>query len=803
MYKIVAHSQINAVALFDQLFKPLDFDSSKYKISAEKLLELQNFRDQMKQKMASYFGIQNLCSFYDTDPFFRHLLSKISSSHWNNASISEESIEGEGYPLNSLKYENKIVRYYADKLGLKETATGCLTHRPEDSIYMALKIANSYFSNKNPQQKPLLIYSKNSNSWIRKHANAFKIENKSCSIDEKTGAINLGNFENIVKNNPDSSFIIVANTLTKKGGCDDLPGMLKILNKYKIPRERIFIHLEDAYRNIYLLNQNLGFETSDYDTVNSSLASFGGHRPNSIFLARRDLMEMTKGMKIEYIESHSFHYSCSRDGSSAFLYWALIKKIEEDLIHLQRYAKDLKDFFVKQLEEAKIDFQEIANSPFVSITLNSKQKISQEFCKRYNLKKKDNKVFIAINTDKNPEDIITFFNNLYFEIYKQPQNKKIVIPTQLNMNKLQLENHKIPDEEKKELVEYIEKKLHSISFGYPVMTDCSINFDKPTLELLDELKTFYIDQKSIPQAFLADISNFYKKRFNLKDGLVTIYDGSTDGLKVGLQMGRARFPQAKVFFSDQTHYSLKQKCLDLKIEFNELPSNSAGELDIEKFKAAIKKTGNEPLIINVNALTTMKGGRDDIKAIIKAIKEIKGQSFKDYHIHLDGALGANIANFHDGQTSYDFNDIDTCNISTHKPGTTLPGCVFMCKNNIIPSDFHLKSKANGHIILELWAIIQKFGVAGYKERMKHVFDCRDYLIKKLNKELNLKINQDYRYNDYSNIIFLKAKNTKKFDDFQKRYNLARDNGLAHIIIMPNHKIEYIDALISDLKKVYV
>ena len=134
----------------------------------------------------------------------------------------------------------------------------------------------------------------------------------------------------------------------------------------------------------------------------------------------------------------------------------------------------------------------------------------------------------------------------------------------------------------------------------------------------------------------------------------TFTTGSTMGNRIGLHTALARHPNAFVYFSSASHYSVKKivgDCDDLTSRwkpgrvprFSEITADDYGRMIPEEFLRQILSDRAEctshgetyELILFANMGTTFVGGRDDLVEIRKQLAEI---DVTPSYIHVDGAL---------------------------------------------------------------------------------------------------------------------------------------------------------------------
>ena len=283
-------------------------------------------------------------------------------------------------------------------------------------------------------------------------------------------------------------------------------------------------------------------------------------------------------------------------------------------------------------------------------------------------------------------------------------------------------------------------------------------------------------------------------------GYVT--NGGTEGNLFGLYLAREQFPDGVVFFSDESHYSLKKIVKILGLKCCVIPSQPNGEIDYSELDRAIKSLRHYPVILSANLGTTMKGAIDDIKKLQWVLQ--KNHISRSY-LHCDGALFGIMLPLMDGAFKVDFScGIDSIAISGHKfLGSPIPcGVVLTRKSKIqliknavdyINSfDTTVSGSRDGFSVLILWQVIKKLGVQGLSDRLSDCMKMTDYTLKVLRQ-----ISWPAWCNPNSNIVVIK----KPPAPLIKKWHLASEDNISHVILMPGIDRETIDCFVQDLKKV--
>ena len=282
-------------------------------------------------------------------------------------------------------------------------------------------------------------------------------------------------------------------------------------------------------------------------------------------------------------------------------------------------------------------------------------------------------------------------------------------------------------------------------------------------------------------------------------GYVT-HGGSESNL-YSLYVARELYPNAIVYYSDQTHYCVRKGIHLLNLESIIVSTQENGEIDYKDLAATLQINRNRPAIIVSNFGTTMTEAKDDISKI-KAI--LKRLAIEDHHIHCDAALSGAYGAFIEPRIPFDMKDgADSISISGHKfIGSPMPSGVLLTKRSLrdriakkIPVigsiDTTIAGSRNGHTALFLWYAIKNMGIEGLHKRYQHSLEVSDYCLEKM-KALNI---DAWKIPGAITVVFPKVSDTLK-----TKWQLATVGNLTHVICMPNVTKTVIDTFIEELKK---
>ncbi|CAM1333612.1 histidine decarboxylase [Tenacibaculum aestuariivivum] len=358
----------------------------------------------------------------------------------------------------------------------------------------------------------------------------------------------------------------------------------------------------------------------------------------------------------------------------------------------------------------------------------------------------------------------------------------------------------------------IEKIYNRISkntdtfLGYPLAKDFSYKEFAPFLDLCinnvgdpESDSTLAIDTKDIEKeciSFFADILSS-----NLKETWGYVTNGGTEGNLYGLYLARENFPEGVVYYSESTHYSVKKNLHLLNIKNIVVRSQDNGEMDYDDLEQILMLRRDKPAIFFLNIGTTMTEAVDKLDEVKKIIKKY---AIKDYYIHCDAAFLGTIAPFVTLKPKFDFSEgVDSIAISGHKfIGGPIPCGIVMAKrkhrNRIANSvsyvgtfDTTITGSRNGLTPLFLWSFIQKHGKEGLARRVKESQELAGYLENELN---NIGI-KAWRNNNALTVVL-----EKPSDKICKKYQLASEENIAHVICVPGIKKQQLTVFLENLKK---
>ncbi len=312
------------------------------------------------------------------------------------------------------------------------------------------------------------------------------------------------------------------------------------------------------------------------------------------------------------------------------------------------------------------------------------------------------------------------------------------------------------------------------------------NYTANTHELEREVINFFARLMRLPQ--------------NQKWGYVT--NGGTEGNLYGMYIGREIMSkETATYFSEDAHYSIFKIVKLLGIKPVIIKSKQSGEIDYDDLTKNLKSNSKKPALIVANIGTTMKGAVDDLIRIREALHEAK---IKKHYIHADCALSGMILPFVKNPQPYGFNHgFDSCAISGHKMiGSPIPCGIALTKRQYVNKvarsieyveimDTTILGSRNAFTPLLLWYAIQKHQVSGFQKMVSSMIDTAEYTVKKLNE------NGIKAWRNKNSITCIFPKPSHKIT---RKWNLASQGDMAHIITVDHVTKELVDRIIDDILK---
>jgi histidine decarboxylase len=361
------------------------------------------------------------------------------------------------------------------------------------------------------------------------------------------------------------------------------------------------------------------------------------------------------------------------------------------------------------------------------------------------------------------------------------------------------------------LVKYAEhlKERTQHHLGYPY------NLDFDYRDVIEKLSSFSVNNLGDP--FIESNYGVHSRQFEVAvlDWFANLWEiekqdywgyvtsCGTEGNLHGLLLGREVFPDGILYASRDTHYSVFKAAKMYRMECVKIETLISGEIDCEDLEAKLHLNRDRAAIVNVNIGTTVKGAVDDLDKVIQTLEQ---NGFKDrFYIHCDGALFGLMLPFFKQAPKLTFKKkIGSISVSGHKfIGCPMPCGVVITRSIYAKklSDFNqveylasvdstIMGSRNGFLPVLLWHGLSQKGYKGLKKAAQKCLRNAIYLKERL-KESGVSA----LLNPLSSTVVFE----RPIDPiFVRRWQLACEGNIAHVVVMPNISIAKIDEFIEEL-----
>ncbi|KAL3945150.1 MAG: hypothetical protein SGBAC_000753 [Bacillariaceae sp.] len=349
----------------------------------------------------------------------------------------------------------------------------------------------------------------------------------------------------------------------------------------------------------------------------------------------------------------------------------------------------------------------------------------------------------------------------------------------------------------------------SVHFGYPY----NLMYDHSELYSFMKYSINNLGDPFVPsnygvhsRQFECSVIDFFAKLWKMEEdsywGYVTT--SGTEGNLHGILLARESHPDGILYTSQETHYSIFKAARYYRMQCEAIPTLPMGEIDYEQLARRLEENRDKPAIINVNIGTTVKGAVDNLDRILDILQMLDIPRER-YHIHCDGALFALMMPFVEGGSELTFEkNIDSIAVSGHKMlGCPMPCGIAICRKEHVEKveqhidylnsvDTTIMGSRNGQAALYMWYSLRKKGLDGIERDVRHCMDNAKYLRDKLTEA-----GMVCRLNELSSTVVLER---PMDDNFIKRWQLACEEDIAHVVVMPNITVSKIDRFVKELSE---
>lgn len=334
---------------------------------------------------------------------------------------------------------------------------------------------------------------------------------------------------------------------------------------------------------------------------------------------------------------------------------------------------------------------------------------------------------------------------------------------------------------------------HDYSEIVPFLKFTLINLGDPYVESFYQVSS---------QKFEKEVLDFFAELHGLEKGTFSGYvtAGGTEGNLYGMYLGSQKYPDGILYAARDAHYSIFKASRMMRLPHVVVAATDWGEMDYGDLERQLSLRRDHPAIINLSVGTTVTGAVDSLDSILAALER---QGIEEFYIHCDEALAGLMLPFIPGAPEINFSrPIDSIAISGHKfLGTPIPcGVVLERKEHlqyayddieyIGSKDTTILGARCGLAPLLMWYAIKKKGKEGLRREVGECMANAQYLYEQLSA-----IGCPCWVNPYSNIVCLQRPGM----ELVKKWQLAVQGEIAHIVVMQNVDRKKIDSFVEDLR----
>ncbi len=335
----------------------------------------------------------------------------------------------------------------------------------------------------------------------------------------------------------------------------------------------------------------------------------------------------------------------------------------------------------------------------------------------------------------------------------------------------------------------------NLDFDYtallPFMRHMVNNVGDPFHDSNYRSNTHQIEREVIGQ--FADLMHIPR---DLAWGYVT--SGGTEGNMYGLYLGRELYPDGIVYFSQDTHYSVVKIMSVLNMRNIMIRSQDNGEVDYDDLHETLRINRDVPAVVMANIGTTMKGAVDDVQRIRGILDDL---AVTRSYLHADAALSGMILPFVDDPQPYGFEaGFDSVAVSGHKMiGSPLPCGVALTRRAYVSRiaraieyvgvlDTTLTGSRSALAPLILWYAFRQKGLDGFRRMVGGCLETAEYAVTRFNDGGI----PAWRHRNSVTVVFPRPP-----DEIVRKWQLAPQEDIAHLIAMPHVSRDTIDAVVDD------
>jgi len=304
--------------------------------------------------------------------------------------------------------------------------------------------------------------------------------------------------------------------------------------------------------------------------------------------------------------------------------------------------------------------------------------------------------------------------------------------------------------------------------------------------------------------FEVAVIDFFAKMWKIEQneywGYVTTC--GTEGNLHAMLLARECHPDGVLYTSTETHYSIFKAARYYKMDCEAVPTLPMGEIDYDELGRRLAANKGRSAILNVNIGTTVKGAVDNLDRVLRVLQR-EGYERENFHVHCDGALFAMMLPFVEYAPQVSFErPIDSIAVSGHKMlGSPMPCGVTLTRKEHVKKvemridylnsvDTTIMGSRNGQAALFMWHALRRKGVQGITKEVRACLETAGYLRDQLRAH-----GLACRLNDLSSTVVLER---PADENFVQRWQLACEEDIAHVVVMPNVTREKVDVFVAEI-----
>ena len=338
------------------------------------------------------------------------------------------------------------------------------------------------------------------------------------------------------------------------------------------------------------------------------------------------------------------------------------------------------------------------------------------------------------------------------------------------------------------------------------------NLDFDSYKDLEGLSRFCINNLGDPfiesnygvhsREFEIGVLEWFARLWEADDYWGYITNCGTEGNLHGILVGRENHPDGILYASAETHYSVFKAGRMYRMDVECVPTVASGELDYGEFEAALERNRGRPAVVVVNCGTTVRGAVDDLDAVLAALARA-GYTEKEFYIHVDGALFGLMMPFVQAAPRVTFRKpVGSISVSGHKfIGAPMPCGVVMTRTALVAAmssdieylnskDATIMGSRNGHAPIYMWHTLTRKGMAGMRRDVERCLE-NARLLQSMLEDAGVKTMLNRLS---STVVFERPPE----EAFIRKWQLACEGDVAHVVVMPNITPEKLRVFVEDL-----